>query len=54
VFWTIITIVAVLLGLVLLVGLPIFPGRKRMGDVQEQGFRLWSGLWNKDDADRLR
>jgi hypothetical protein len=24
------------------------------GDTQEQGFRLWSGLWKREDADRLR
>jgi hypothetical protein len=54
VLWTIITVVLVVLCLALIVGLPMFPGRKRMGDVQEQGFRLRSGLWKKEDADRLR
>ena len=39
VLWTIVTVVLVVLCLLLIVGLPIFPGRKRMGDVQEQGFR---------------
>jgi hypothetical protein len=53
-FWTVLTVMIVALCVLLIVGLPIFPGRKRMGDVQEQGFRLWSGLWKKDDADRLR
>ena len=52
VLWTIVTVVLVVLCLLLIVGLPIFPGRKRMGDVQEQGFRLRSGLWKKEDADR--
>jgi len=54
VLWTIVTVVVVVLCVVLVVGLPIFPGRKRIGDVQEQSFRLRSGLWKKDDADRLR
>jgi len=46
--------VLVVLCLLLIVGLPIFPGRRRMGDLQEKGFRLRSGLWKKEDADRLR
>jgi hypothetical protein len=51
--WTILTVVLVVLALLFVVSARVFPGRKTIGDTQEQGFRLWSGLWNKDDADRL-
>ena len=27
---------------------------KSIGDAQERNFRLWTGFWNKDDANRLR
>jgi hypothetical protein len=53
-FFTILTIVLVALAFLIVVGARVFPGRKSIGDAQEQGFRLWSGLWKKEDADRLR
>ena len=53
-FWWIITGVAVVVCLLFLFTAPIFAGRKTLGDVQESSTRLWTGLWNKDDADRLR
>jgi hypothetical protein len=52
--WTILTIALVVLLLLFVVSARVFPGSKSIGDVQEQGFRLWSGLWKKEDADRLR
>ncbi len=52
--WTILTVALVVGAFLLIAGTRIFPGGKTMGDVQEQGFRLRSGLWKKDDADRLR
>ncbi len=33
---------------------PIFAGGKSLGQVQEIGTRLWTGMWKKEDADRLR
>jgi hypothetical protein len=56
VLWTIFTVVLVVVALVLVFGLGarILPGRKSIGDAQEREFRLWTGFWNKDDADRLR
>jgi hypothetical protein len=52
--WTVLTVVLIVLALMVVLGARIWPGRKTFGDVQEQGFRLWTGFWNKDDADRLR
>jgi hypothetical protein len=52
--WTIITVVLVVVCVVLLLAGPIFTGRTSVGRAQEKGFRLWSGLWKRDDADRLR
>jgi hypothetical protein len=54
VFWTILTIALVVLCLLLIFVAPIFAGRKTLGQVEETHFRLWSGLWNRDDADRLK
>jgi hypothetical protein len=53
-WWTILTIVVVVIAVVFVVSARVFPGRKSIGDTSEQGFRLWSGLWKKEDADRLR
>jgi hypothetical protein len=53
-WWTLLTIVLVVLLLLFVVSARVFPGRKSIGDVQEQSFRLWSGLWKKEGADRLR
>jgi len=53
-WWTILTIALAALALLLIVAGPTFAGRKSLGDVVETRGRLWSGLWNKDDADRLR
>ena len=54
--WTILTVflVVVAVALVLGMGARILPGRKSIGDAQERNFRLWTGFWNKDDANRLR
>ena len=52
--WTILTVALVVIALVFVVSARVFPGGKTIGDTREQGFRLWSGLWKKDDADRLR
>jgi hypothetical protein len=54
VLWTILTVAVFIVCLVFVLGARIWPGRKTYGDTQEQGFRLWTGFWNKDDADRLR
>jgi hypothetical protein len=54
VFWTILTAVIVVVCLLLLIVAPIFAGRKTFGQVSETRYRLWSGLWNRDDADRLK
>jgi hypothetical protein len=54
VFWTIITVVLVVSCVLFLLAGPMWPGRKTLGEAQETNFRLWSGLWKKDDADRLR
>jgi hypothetical protein len=56
VLWTILTVVLVVVALALVLGMGarILPGRRSVGDAQERGFRLWTGFWNKDDADRLR
>jgi hypothetical protein len=53
-FWTVLTVVLCAVALMVVLGARIWPGRKTFGDTQEQGFRLWTGFWNKDDADRLR
>jgi hypothetical protein len=53
-FWTILTVVLAVVVLLLIVAGPTFAGRTSLGDVTEIKERLWSGLWNKDDADRLR
>jgi len=53
-FWTIITVVLAVVVLLLIAAGPTFAGRKSLGDVTETQTRLWMGLWNKDDADRLR
>ncbi|MDX6369244.1 MAG: hypothetical protein QOG93_746 [Gaiellaceae bacterium] len=52
--WTILTVVLVVICVGFLLVGPIFPGGKSVGQVQEIGVRLWTGLWKKDDADRLR
>jgi hypothetical protein len=52
--WTILTVVLVVICVGFLLVGPIFPGGKSFGQVQETGVRLWTGLWKKDDADRLR
>jgi hypothetical protein len=54
VLWTILTVVVFVVALLVVLGARLFPGRKSIGDVEEQRFRLWSGLWKKEDADRLR
>lgn len=54
VLWTILTVVLVVVCLGFLLVGPIFPGGKNIGQVQEIGVRLWTGLWKKEDADRLR
>ena len=53
-WWTILTVVLVVLAALFVMSARIFPGRKSFGDTREQGFRLWSGLWKKEDAERLR
>jgi hypothetical protein len=53
-WWTVLTVVLAIVILLLIIGAPIFPGRKSYGEAQETESRLWSGLWNRDDADRLR
>jgi len=53
-WWTVLTIVLVVIVLVLIIGAPIFPGRKSYGEATETRERLWSGLWSRDDADRFR
>jgi len=52
--WTVLTVIFVVGAFLVVASTRYFPGRKTRDDVQEQGFRLWSGLWKKDDADRLR
>ncbi len=52
--WTILTVILVVGAFLVIASARIFPGRKNIGDVQEQHSRLWSGLWKKEDADRLR
>jgi hypothetical protein len=47
-------LVVVVACLLFLFTAPIFAGRKTLGEVQEKESRLRTGLWNKDDADRLR
>jgi hypothetical protein len=54
VFWTILKVVIVVVCVLLLFVAPVFAGRKTFGQVSETRYRLWSGLWNRDDADRLR
>ncbi len=53
-WWTILAVVVAVILFVFIAGGPTFAGRKSLGDVQETRARLWSGLWKKDDADRLR
>jgi hypothetical protein len=53
-WWTILTVALAVIVLLLIVAGPTFAGGKSLGDVVETRGRLWSGLWNKDDADRLR
>jgi hypothetical protein len=54
VVWTILTVVLVVICVLFLFMAPIFAGGKSLGQVQEIGTRLWTGLWKKEDADRLR
>jgi hypothetical protein len=54
VFWTILTVVLVAVCLLFLFVGPVFAGGKSLGQVQETSARLWTGLWKKEDADRLR
>ena len=53
VLWTILTVVLVVGCVLFLFAAPILPGRRNIGQGQEREVRLWTGLWNKDDADRL-
>jgi hypothetical protein len=53
-WWTILTVVLVAVCVLLVLAGPIFTGRTSVGRAQEKEFRLWSGLWKRDDADRLR
>ena len=53
-WWTILTIALVVIATLFVVSARVFPGRKSYADTSEQRFRLWSGLWKKDDSDRLR
>jgi hypothetical protein len=54
VFWTILTVVLVAVCLLFLFVGQVFAGGKSLGQVQEISARLWTGLWKKEDADRLR
>ena len=53
-WWTILTVALAVVVLVVIVGAPMFPGRKSYGEAEETRSRLWSGLWTRDDADRFR
>jgi hypothetical protein len=53
-WWTVLTIALAVVVLVLIVGAPVWPGRKSYGEAQETRTRLWSGLWRREDADRFR
>jgi hypothetical protein len=54
VLWTILTVILVVGAFLVIVSLRFMPGGKNIGEVEEQHSRLWSGLWKKEDADRLR
>ena len=54
VFWTILTVALVIVCVLFLFMAPVFAGGKSLGQVQEISARLWTGLWKKEDADRLR
>jgi hypothetical protein len=53
-WWTVLTVALAIIVLALIVGVPMFPGRKSYGEAEETRSRLWSGLWTRDDAERFR
>jgi len=54
VFWTVLTVVLVVVCFLFVLGARSFLGKKTYGEGEDMSFRLWSGLWKRDDDDRSR
>jgi hypothetical protein len=52
--WTLLTVVALVVCFMFVLGARSFPGKKTYGEAEDTSFRLWSGLWKRDDDDRPR
>jgi hypothetical protein len=52
VLWTVLTVLLVIVCFLFVLGAKSFPGKKTYGEAENTSFRLWSGLWKRDDADR--
>jgi hypothetical protein len=52
VLWTVLTVLLVVICFLFVLGARSFPGKKSYGEAEDTSFRLWSGLWKRDDKDR--